>query len=346
MPTKIMPTNERKGGHAAAKPQSGSRSVLLSAIAAIGLVSAALGSAIAQPYPVRPIRLIVPFAPGGTIDTVARLVAQPLSANLGQNVFVDNRAGAGTTIALKLAASAQPDGYTIMLGSTASLAINPALYRNLDFDSAKSLTPVAMLATLPIMLVIASAVPAKSVAELIAYAKANPGKLSHGASHGTPPHLLGEFFRARTGTDIVYVPYKSTAAAMTDLLGGQIQITAESLGVLLPHIRQGTIRPLLVTSTARLPELPDVPTLTELGLDGFPPDTWSGIVAPAGTPKDIVNKLGMAINEVLKSPALHASLTQLGFEPKIVSPDDFAARAAADAEKWAAVVKLTGAVGE
>jgi tripartite-type tricarboxylate transporter receptor subunit TctC len=318
----------------------------LSVIAVIGPGIAALDSASAQPYPSRPIRLIVPFPPGGTIDTVARLVAQPLSEKLGQNVFVDNRPGAGATIGLRAAASAPPDGYTIMLGSTAPLAINPALYKNLDFAAARTLAPVGMLATVPLMLAVGAAVPANTVEELIAYAKANPGKLSHGASLGTPPHLLGEFFRARTGTDIVYVPYKGTAQAITDLLGGQIQITSESLGVLLPHIQQGRIRPLLVTSAARLPELPDVRTLTELGLDGYPTDTWQGIVAPGGTPKDIINKLNFAINEVLRSSALKASLTQLGFAPRPASPEEFAARISADAEKWAAVVNLTGAVGE
>jgi len=320
--------------------------VFPSVIAAIGLGLAALGPAIAQPFPSKPIRLVVPFPPGGTIDTVARLVAQPLSLNLGQNVFVDNRPGAGTTNGLRAVASAQPDGYTILLGSTASLAINPALYKNLDFASTKSLIPVAMLATVPLLLAVGPSAPASSAGELIAYAKANPGKLSHGASLGTPPHLLGEFFRARTGTDIVYVPYKGTAPAISDLLGGQIQITAESPGLLLPLIRQGRIRPLLVTSTTRLPELPDVPTLNELGLDGYPPDTWQGISAPGGTPKNIVDKLNFAISEVLKSAALKTSLTQLGFEPTIASPEDFAARISADAEKWAAVVRLTGAVGE
>jgi tripartite-type tricarboxylate transporter receptor subunit TctC len=318
----------------------------LSVIALLGPGIAALDAAIAQPYPSRPIRLVVPFPPGGTIDTVARLVAQPLSSNLGQNVFVDNRPGAGSTIGLRAAASAPPDGYTILLGSTASLAINPALYKNLDFAAARTLAPVAMLATVPLMLAVGAAVPASTVEELVAYAKANPGKLSHGASLGTPPHLLGEFFRAKTGTDIVYVPYKGTAQAITDLLGGQIQITAESLGVLLPHIQQGRIRPLLVTGLARLPELPDVPTLAERGLDGYPADTWQGIVAPGGTPKDIVNRLNIAINEVLRSAELRASLTQLGFEPKPAPPQDFAARISADTEKWAAVVKLTGAVGE
>jgi tripartite-type tricarboxylate transporter receptor subunit TctC len=258
-------------------------------------------------------------------------------------VVVDNRPGAGTTIALKTVAIADPDGYTLLLGSTGALAINPTLYRNLDFAPVKNLVPVTMLVTVPNMLAVASSVPAKSVSELVAYAKANPGKLRHGAALGAPPHLLGEFFRAKTGTDIVYVPYRGTAQALPDLLSGQVQITAESPAILIPYIQQGTIRPLLVTSTARLPELPDVPTLLELGLDGYPPETWMGIVAPAGISDHIVSKLNATANEAMNSAEVKASLKQLGFEASTGSPQDFMLRIASDRERWAAVIKLTGA---
>jgi tripartite-type tricarboxylate transporter receptor subunit TctC len=288
----------------------------------------------------------VPLPPGGTIDTVGRLIAQHLSDGLGQNVIVDNRPGGGTTIGLKAVASAEPDGYTIMVGSTGSLAINPALYKNLDFASVRSLAPVAMLVSLPNMLAASTTVPAKTVRELIAYAKANPGKLSHGSALGTPPHLLGEFFKIKAGIDVLYVPYKGTAAAIADLLGGQIQITAENPGLLAPYIQDGKMRPMLVTSTARLPGLPDVPTFNELGFDGYPTVSWVGIMAPGGTPQAIVNKLNAAINEILRSAAMKASLMRLGFDAQIMTPEEFAAWIAGDEAKWAEVVKLTGAVGE
>jgi tripartite-type tricarboxylate transporter receptor subunit TctC len=317
--------------------------LLLSAILALELLLNAPYPAAAQSYPNKPIKLVVPFPAGGTVDTVGRVVASPLSAHLGQSVVVDNRPGAGTTIALKTVAIADPDGYTLLLGSTGALAINPTLYRNLDFAPVKNLVPVAMLVTVPNMLAVASSVPAKSVSELVAYAKANPGKLRHGAALGAPPHLLGEFFRAKTGTDIVYVPYRGTAQALPDLLSGQVQITAESPAILIPYIQQGTIRPLLVTSTARLPELPDVPTLLELGLDGYPPETWMGIVAPAGISDHIVSKLNATANEAMNSAEVKASLKQLGFEASTGSPQDFMLRIASDRERWAAVIKLTGA---
>src|SRR3984893_18013756 len=178
---------------------------------------------------------------GGTVDTVARLISHPLAAHLGQSIVIENRPGAGTTIALKSVAAAEPDGYTLLLGSTGSLAINPTLYNNLDFGPIKNLVPVAMLVGLPNLLVVSSSVPVTSVLELVAFAKANPGKLRHGAALGAPTHLLGEFFRAKTGTDIVYVPYRGTAQALPDLLSGQVQITCEGLAVLMPYIAQGTV---------------------------------------------------------------------------------------------------------
>jgi tripartite-type tricarboxylate transporter receptor subunit TctC len=315
----------------------------LPAILAFDLILHAPYLAIAQSYPNKQVKLVVPFPAGGTVDTVGRLVAQPLSARLGQSVVVENRPGAGTTIALKAVAAADPDGYTLLLGSTGALAINPTLYKNLDFAPIRNLVPVAMLVTVPNMLAVASSVPATSVSELIAYAKANPGKLKHGAALGAPPHLLGEFFRAKTGTDIPYVPYRGTAQALPDLLSGQVQITAESPAILIPYIQQGTIRPLVVTSTARLPELPDVPTLLEIGLDGYPPETWMGIVAPAGTSQHVIGQLNATANEAMRSAEVKATLKKLGFEASTGLPQDFRVRIANDLERWAAVIKLTGA---
>jgi tripartite-type tricarboxylate transporter receptor subunit TctC len=318
------------------------RAVVLIGLA-IGASTDGASMAGAQSYSTRPIKLVVPFPGGGTVDIVGRLVAQHVGAALGQNIVVDNRPGAGTSIGLKAVASADPDGYTLLLGSTGSLAINPALYKNNDFAPVRKLVPVATVTTGANMLAVAAGVPATSVAELVGLAKANPGKLSHGASLGTPPHLLGEFFRAKTGTDIVYVPYRGTSQAIPDLLAGRTQITAEGSAVLLPYIQQGTIRPIVIASATRVPELPDVPTLIEAGLDGYPTETWTGVVAPPGTPVAIVSTLNKAINDVLRSPEVQESLAKLGFGAKLGSPQDFAALIAADVVKWAEVVALTGA---
>jgi tripartite-type tricarboxylate transporter receptor subunit TctC len=299
--------------------------------------------ALAQSYPDKPIKLVVPFPAGGTVDTVARLISQPLSAYLGQSIVIENRPGAGTTIALKSVALADPDGYTLLLGSTGSLAINPTLYHNLDFGPVRQLVPVAMLVGLPSLLVVSSAVPAASVAELVAFAKANPGKLRHGAALGAPTQLLGEFFRAKTETEIVYVPYRGTAQVLPDLLSGQVQITCESPAILMPYITQGAVRPLLVTSASRLPELPQVPTLLELGFDGYPVETWMGLVAPGGISQDLVRKLNAATNAVMASNEMQASLKKLGFEARTGSAQDFTARIVREREQWAAIIKLTGA---
>jgi tripartite-type tricarboxylate transporter receptor subunit TctC len=297
-------------------------------------------------YPSRPVKLIVAAAAGSTPDVLARLVAEWLSDPLGQPMVVDNRPGAGQTIAIRALAAAEPDGHTLLLGTTGGLAINPALYRHLDLPVSRSFVPVALMATIPDILVVAGAAPAKNLAELVAYAKANPGRLSFGASQGTPLQLLGEYVRAKSGIDVVYVPYKGGSQAMPDLLAGRIQIGADTLPLVLPHIREGEVRALAVSSATRLPELPDVPTLTEVGIDGYPPQTWMGLVAPAGTPRAIVGKLNVAVNEVLRSAALRERLSKLGFKAEPGSPDDFACLIATDAEKWAAVVALSGAKGD
>ena len=299
-----------------------------------------------EAHPTRPVKLIVAAAAGSTPDVLARLVAEQLSASLGQAVVVDNRPGAGQTIAIRALAAAEPDGHTLLLGTTGGLAINPALYRHLDLSVSKSFVPVSLMVTIPNILVVTGTVPAKSVAELVAYAKANPGKLSFGASQGTPLQLLGEYVRAKGGIDMVYVPSKGGSQAMPDLLAGRIQVGADALPLLLPHIREGKVRALAVSSATRLPELPDVPTLAEVGIDGYPPQTWMGLVAPAGTPGAIVGKLNGAVNEMLRSAALRKRLAKLGFKEEPGSPEDFARLIATDAEKWAAVVALSGTKGD
>jgi tripartite-type tricarboxylate transporter receptor subunit TctC len=317
--------------------------VLLAATAAIGLGFVTAGAASAQSYPSRPIRIIVPFLAGGTVDIVARQIGQQLSGLLGQPVVIDNRPGGGTTIALKAVATSEPDGYTLLLGSTGSLTINPILFKNIDFPGIRNLVPIGMIVTTTNLFAVRSALPVKSIDELVAYAKSNPGKLNHGASLGVPPHLLGEFVRAKTGIEMPYVPYRSTAAAIPDFLSGQIQATSESSSVMLPHIQAGAARALVVAGTKRLPELPDVPTLAEAGLSGFPDEVWMGLVAPGGTPTPIVERLNGALNEALRSPETQATFARIGFETRPGSAQEFAARIAGDSEKWARVIELTGA---
>jgi tripartite-type tricarboxylate transporter receptor subunit TctC len=282
----------------------------------------------AATYPVRAIKLIVPFTPGGPVDVMARLVGQYLSAKLGQPVVVENRPGAGGTIASKLVAGA--------------LAISPSLYKNLGYDPVAGFAPVALVANHPQAMVVHPSVPVHSVKELIAYAKANPGKLNFGAAPGTPPHLMGELFRTLAGIDIVFVPYKGAAPALTDLLAGRTQMTMLSAAVLVPPILAGRLRALAVTSTTRWHELPDVPTMTEVGFAGFPQGSWTAVVAPAATPADVVAKLNTTINDGLRSSALHDSFVKLGAEVKVETPQQLGALLVAETRKWAEVIKSAG----
>ena len=255
-----------------------------------------------QKYPNRPIKMIVPFPPGGPIDTMARLVAQELGSRVGQ-VVVENRPGGGSTIGTKLVAAAPPDGYTLMFGSSGSLAVAPALYSSLGVDPRKAFVPIATVALLPHVFVVNNDVPAKSIAEFVAYAKANPGKLNYGAGLGTPPHLLSTLFKTEAKIDVVYVPYTGSAQSVTDLLGGQTQFTIDGLVTLYPLIKAGKVRALAIARAERWPALPDVPTLVESGYPDFVIDAWTGVVAPAGTPRPIVEQLNAAINAGLKTPA-------------------------------------------
>jgi tripartite-type tricarboxylate transporter receptor subunit TctC len=313
------------------------RSLVLSSLAA------SITSAAAQAYPTRPIRMIVPFPPAGPIDTMARLLGQQLSARFGQQVVIDNRPGAGSMLGTKAAAGAEPDGYTLLFGSSGSLAVAPALYSNYDLDILKAFVPVGEVALLPHVLVVGNSVPARTVAELIAYAKANPGKLNYGASLGTPPHLLSTLFKTKAGIDVVYVPYKGSAASVTDLLSGQTQFTIDGLTGLLPLIQDGKLRALAIARAQRWPALPDVPTLVESGFPDFTVDAWTGVAAPAGTPAAIVNALNRAINESLDSAEAKAGLARFSAIAQTGSPQEFAAWIASELPKWAAIVKLSGA---
>jgi tripartite-type tricarboxylate transporter receptor subunit TctC len=319
-----------------------------SVLTAFAGASAAIAGAMVTPacaqqkYPDRPIRMIVPFPPGGPIDTMARVVAQELSTRIGQ-VVVENRAGGGSTIGSKSVAAADPDGYTLLFGSSGSLAVAPALYSSLGIDPLKAFAPIATVALLPHIFVENIDVPAKTIGEFVTYAKANPGKLNYGAGLGTPPHLLSTLFKTQAGIDVVYVPYTGSAQSINDLLGGRTQFTIDGLVGLYPLIEAGKVRPLAIARGERWPALPDVPTLVESGFPDFVIDAWTGVVAPAGTPPAIVEQLNAAINAGLGSPSAQDSLAKFSAIAKLGTPEDFRKFLAEQMQKWGAIVRIAGA---
>ena len=320
------------------------RRALLAAGIAIGLTFAT--NAGAQNYPDKPIKMIVPFPPGGPIDTMARLTGQSMSASLGQQVIVENRPGAGSTIGFKAAAAADPDGYTLLFGSSGSLGVAPALYPSLDVDPLKHFVAVATTSLLPHIMVVGPDVPAKTVAEFVAYAKANPGKLNYGAGLGTPPHLLSTLFKTQAGLDITYIPYKGSAPSVTDLIGGQTHFTIDGMLILIPQVKASKLRALAVARPERWPDLPDVPTLVESGDPDFTIDAWTGVMAPKGTPPQIVTRLNAVINDGLKTDEIKTALTRFHALPKASSPQEFESFLREQLPKWASMVKLAGAKGE
>jgi tripartite-type tricarboxylate transporter receptor subunit TctC len=316
----------------------------MSAAFALGLPVLATGPAVAQAYPSRPIKIIIPFAPGGPTEFILRLVADRLTAVLGQAVVIENRpGGAGGTVGAKSVAVAEPDGYTLLFSSPGPLVTAAAIYKNLDYDPIKSFAPIAMVIYAPQMLVVHPSVPANSLPELIAYAKNNPGKITFGSSgYGTQPHMLGEMLKLMADIDIVHVPYRGAGQSVTDLLAGQVQMIFETTAILLPHVEGGRLRALAVATEARSPLLPGVPTTAESGYPKLLASFWSGLLAPAGTPPGIVEKLNVAVNEILKSKEAQAGLARLSAEAKIGSPQDFAAFIAVEAPRWAAIASATG----
>jgi tripartite-type tricarboxylate transporter receptor subunit TctC len=297
--------------------------------------------AFAQDYPTRPIRMITPFTPGSPVDVVARLLAQHLGSKLGQNIVVDNRPGAGTTIGMKLAATAEPDGYTLIFQSS-SMVVAPAMYKNLDFDPIKSFTPVANVVWGAWVTVVPPSLPVHTPQELIAYAKAHPGQLNFGYGQGTAPQLVGEWFHKSNGADIASVPYKGGMQAITDMLGGSIHVNIGTTTTLLPLIRDGKVRAIAVWAKERDPDLPDVPTMVESGYQGLPLAFWAGLWAPAGTPDAIVQKLNAATNAALASPEMIEAMKRLGVAPSIGTPADFAAFLADESPKWQEIVQSSG----
>jgi tripartite-type tricarboxylate transporter receptor subunit TctC len=307
-------------------------------------VLAALAGGIAAPasaeiYPDRMIKIVVPFTPGGPVDLVARLVAQRMAPALGQSVVIENRAGAGGVIGVKTVVNAEPDGYTLLFGNVSTLAVIPAVTRNREYDPARNFAPVAKVSDSPELLVVDPALPVRSVGELVSHARARPGTLNYGSSgYGNATHLSAEWFKSKTGVDIVHVPYKGLSDALTGLMGGQVAMAFGAIEGVRPLVEQGKLRPLAVTTANRFPALPDLPTMIESGVAGFMVTSFEGVVAPAGTPAAVVARLNAVINESVTSAELQARFAQLGIQPSVGTPQDFAAFFAAENRKWAAIV--------
>jgi tripartite-type tricarboxylate transporter receptor subunit TctC len=310
--------------------------VILALIAGVAVNSVAS----AQDYPVRPIRLIVPYSAGGPADVVARVIGQRLGVVLGQTIVVENRGGAGGSIGGRVVATSDSDGYTLLFGATGPLVISPIVFKLPGYDPSKSLVPVALVGTTSNILVVNPALPVHSVKELIAYAKANPGKLSYSSPGvGTPPHMIGEMLKLKAGIDMVHVPYKGGGNAIQDVIGGQVQLTFENPAVSLPLTRSGTVRALAVTSSARSSQIPELPTMIEAGVPDFVSVSFTGIVAPAGTPEAIIRKLNAAVNESLNDAAVQDVLGKLAVDIHGGSPEEFGAYLTHEREKWSEVAK-------
>jgi tripartite-type tricarboxylate transporter receptor subunit TctC len=307
-----------------------------------GLLLALAGAPSHAAWPERHIKLVVPFPAGGPTDVAARLIAQAMSSRLGQPVVVENLVGAGGRIGAKSVAGASPDGYTLLLGGTNVNAIIGALYKDIGFDPIASFTPVAAVCTDTMALAISPNLPPQTFDQFVRYARDRPGKLTYGAVSGIYTQFAADFFKVKTGTDILFVPYKGGAPAITDLLGGHIDMVFNNKSTLLTHFKAGKLRPLAVTSQARWPELPDIPTMQELGVTGFPTEVWFGVLAPAGTPAAIVGTLNAAVNEGLMSTEVRASLAELGLEAKVGRPQDFAAALSEQARDWKSVIDTIG----
>jgi len=315
------------------------------ALCTLGACFAAFAAGVsAQAYPTKPIRIVVPFPAGGTTDVLARAAAQKLAETLGQPAVVDNRPGAGGNIGAELVAKSAPDGYTLLMGTVGTHAINPGLYPKLPYDHVKDFAPVILVAGVPNVLVINPALPVNSVPELIAYAKANPGKLNFASSgNGTSIHLSAELFKTMAGVQMTHVPYKGSAPALQDLVGGQVQLMFDNLPSSLALIKGGKLKALAVTSGARAAALPDVPTLAESGLPGFEASSWFGLLAPAGTPPPVIAKLNGEIAKWLATPEAKEKLLAQGANAAGGTAEEFAQFIAAETAKWQKVVKESGA---
>ena len=324
--------------------------ILRNAWTAIVLLAGAAVTAVtasAQDYPNRPITVVVPFPPGGSTTIVARIVADKMSEALGQSIVIDNRGGAGGTVGSRAVSKSAPDGYTILLGYTGTLAIGPTLYGNVGYDPRKDFEPIGRIGTAPNTLVVHPSTPVHSVAELIAYAKANPGKLDYGsAGIGTVSHVCGEYFATAAGVKLTHIPYKGTGPAIVDLLGGHIPMAFTPVPATHENAQSGKLRMLAVTSAVRSTLLPEVPTIAEAALPGFEAVLRYGLVAPPGTPRPVIEKLNAALNTVLTSPDVRARLAIEGAEPLPSTPAEYAADIDREETQWSKVVKASGAKAE
>ena len=320
---------------------------LLSAIAAAtALIGLPAGNANAQsaPYPNRPVKLVIPFPPGGPLDIIGRAIAQKASEDWGQSVVVDNRPGAGGNIGADIVAKSPPDGYTILMGALSTHAVNPSLYSKMPYDAVKDFAPISLVAITPNVLVVNASLPVNSAKEFIAYAKANSGKLSFGSgSNGSAGHLAGELFKVDTKTDIVHVPYKGGAPATQALLAGDTQFMFDNLANAMPQVKAGKLKALAVTTAERSKLAPDLPTMAEAGMPGFDISTWFGLLAPAGTPKDVIAKWNAEVVKILNSPDMRERLTAQGAEPAPTTPEQFVAFIQSEIPKYARIVKISGA---
>ncbi|HET7093397.1 MAG TPA: tripartite tricarboxylate transporter substrate binding protein [Thermomicrobiales bacterium] len=314
------------------------------------LLAASLAALLAAPgaraesFPDHSVRIVVPFPPGGSNDITARVLAQKLSERWGHQAVVDNRAGAGGNVGAELVAKAPADGYTLLLAAPGPLTVNQSLFRNLPFDPAKDFAPVALVASVPNVLMVHPSVPAKTVGELIALAKKQPGQLNFGSSgNGSTNHLAGELFKTMAGIDIVHVPYTGAAPAMNDLIGGHIPMMFDNMPGALVQIKAGTVRPIAVAGTKRAAALPDLPTVAESGVPGFEASSWFGLVARAGTPAAVLTRLTNDVDDILRMPEIEKRFAELGAEPGRVSGDAFGAFLRAETAKWSKVIKESGA---
>ena len=312
--------------------------------AAAAVLLAAAGRARAQAFPARPLRLVVPFPPGGPTDIVARPLAQLLADALRQQVVVDNRGGAGGSIGADAVAKAPSDGYTLLMGTVGTHAINASLYRRLPYDPVKDFTALGLVASAPVAVVVPAASPFASVADLVAAARREPDAIAFGsAGNGTPGHLTGELFAKAAGVNVRHVPYKGSAPAVTDLLGGQVQMMFDNIPSALPHIRAGKLRALATTGAKRDPALPDLPTVAEAGVQGYESGVWFGLTVPAGTPKDVIAKLSAEAIKATKSPDFVRRMTELGYVILGTTPEQMAEMTRTELLRWPPVVKASGA---
>ena len=308
------------------------------------LLACVFATGAAAQYPDKPIRLIVPQAAGSATDTVARILGAELGKELGQQIVIDNRPGGALTLGLDLTAKSDADGYTICMGPIGALAINRHMVAKLPYDIERDLQPIALVTRGHLLLAVSPTLPFKSVQEIIDYAKQNPGKLLNASSsNGSPGHVGGELFKYMSGTDIVHVPYRGGAAAINDLIAGRVHLMFESLNSIAPHAKSGTVRPLAVSGARRSPGFPDLPTVAEAGVPGYEAPTWSGVIAPAGVPRPIIDKLNAGINKAIDSQIFRDRFASIGDEPAGGSPEEFAEVIRTDSAKWGDVIRRAGA---